>query len=196
MIVHLIRHGQTNGNVDGFHQGWGDSHLTEEGKHQAEFARSIISDIKYDRIICSDLLRTRQTCNILFGDIEKIEYDARLREINNSVFYNQYRKDLKVKYGDDYIKNCRLMNYAPYGGESSESLLERTRLFMQDVEKDTDSKKIAVVTHGGTIRGLLCYVLGMQLYTTKIKIDNCSITNLEYRRGEWTLIHFNNCKEI
>ena len=196
MIVHLIRHGQTNGNVDGFHQGWGDSRLTEKGQKQAEATRNLVSEVKYDRIICSDLLRTRQTCNIIFGDAKNIEYDAKLREINNSVFYGQYRKDLIVKYGNEYIENCRLMNYASYGGESSDSLLERTRLFMQDLEKDTESQNIAVITHGGTIRGLLCYVLDMPLYTSKVKIDNCSVTTLEYKRGEWTLIHFNNRKEI
>ena len=196
MIVHLIRHGQTNGNVEGFHQGWGDSHLTEKGKKQAESTQELISEIEYDRIICSDLLRTRQTCNILFGDAENIEYDARLREINNSVFHGQYRNDLIVKYGNEYVENCRLMNYSSYGGESSNSLLERTQLFMQDLEKDSKSKIIAVVSHGGTIRGILCYVLDMPLYTPKIKIDNCSVTALEYKRGEWTLIHFNNRKEI
>lgn len=196
MIVHLIRHGQTNGNVQGFHQGWGDSYLTEEGINQAINARNIVSKIRYDRIICSDLLRTRQTCNIIFGDKEIIEYDARLREINNSVFYGQYRKDLKARYGDEYVNNCRLMNYAPYGGESSESLLERTKSFMKDIEMDTSSSNIAVVTHGGTMRGLLCYVLDMPLYTSKIKIDNCSITTLEYKRGEWTLIYFNSRTEI
>ena len=68
MIVHLIRHGQTNGNVDGFHQGWGDSHLTEKGQKQAESTKFLVSEVKYDRIICSDLLRTRQTCDIIFGD--------------------------------------------------------------------------------------------------------------------------------
>jgi broad specificity phosphatase PhoE len=88
------------------------------------------------------------------------------------------------------------MNYSSYGGESSDSLLERTKLFMEDLEKDMESKNIAIVSHGGTIRGILCYVLGMPLYTPKVKIDNCSVTTLEYKKGEWTLIHLNNRKEM
>lgn len=196
MKVYLIRHGQTNGNAESFHQGWGNSHLTEKGVEQATHAREVITKKEFDRIICSDLLRTRQTCDIIFGENANVEYDARLREINNTVFIGQHRADLEAKYGEEYRENCRLMDYSPYGGESSTDFLARAADFMKCLEKDETSKRIAVITHGGTLRAILCYVLGMPLYTTTLKIDNCSISVVEYKNGHWTLIHFNNKSEI
>lgn len=196
MKVYFIRHGETNGNVQKFHQGWGDSHLTDAGVRQAETARDIITKKEFDRILCSDLLRTRQTCDIIFGKDASVEYDARLREINNSVFMGQYQEDLYKKYGEEYRENCRRMDYSSYGGESNCEMLARTADFLHYLEQDTDSKRIAVVTHGGTIKAIIANILGCELYGTKIKIDNCSVSTIKYNNGNWTLVHVNNRQEI
>ena len=196
MKVYFIRHGETNGNVQKFHQGWGDSHLTDIGIKQAEAARDIITKKKFDRILCSDLLRTRQTCDIIFGKDAPVEYDTRLREINNSVFMGQYQEDLYKKYGEEYRENCRRMDYSAYGGESNHEMLARTADFLRYLEQDTDSKRLAVVTHGGTIKAIISNVLGCELYGTKIKIDNCSVSIIKYQNNQWSLVHLNNRHEI
>ena len=196
MKVYLIRHGKTNGNTQKFHQGWGDSHLTQEGIQQAQSAKEIITKKKFDRIICSDLLRTKQTCEIIFGENATVEYDARLREINNNVFVGQYTDDLYKIYGEEYKENCRRMDFSSYGGESSSEIIARTADFLHSLEQDKASDKIAVVTHGGTIKAIISNVLGCELYGTKFKIENCSTSVIKYQNNRWTLVHLNNLQEI
>lgn len=196
MKVYLIRHGQTNGNVEKWHQGWGDSHLTDKGISQAEELRDILKEKKFDRIICSDLLRTKQTCNIIFGEDADVEYDPRVREINNSVFMGQSPDDLYEKYGDDYKKSCHYMDFSAYGGESADEILCRTKDFLCSLEQDTTSKRIAVVTHGGIIKAIISGILGCKLYGPHFHINNCSATVLKYNNGIWSLLHLSNQKEI
>ncbi|MBE6613626.1 MAG: histidine phosphatase family protein, partial [Ruminococcaceae bacterium] len=85
MKLYLIRHGQTTHNVTGQHQGWAPVRLTEAGMDMAREARKKLADIHFDRIHCSDLLRTRQTAELIFPDEYKsgaITFEANLREIN------------------------------------------------------------------------------------------------------------------
>lgn len=191
MKVYLIRHGQTEGNRMGFHQGWGKVALNENGIAQAEALRDFMKDKKFDRIICSDLNRTKQTCSIVFGDRDNIQFDARLREINNSVFEGKTKEEIYKIYGDEYIRNCRRLDYSAYGGESAQSMLDRTAEFLRDLEKDTVSGKITIITHGGAILGFLSNILKMPIYTPKLKIDNCSVTKLSYSDGEWSVLYIN-----
>ena len=196
MKVYLIRHGQTDGNVQGIHQGWGNSSLTERGRAQAGALAEVMQGKRFDRIICSDLLRTRQICSIVFGDSATVEYDARLREINNSVIGGRSRNELFGIYGDAYLDDCHRLDFARYGGESSQSLLDRTADFLDSLTHDTASKNVAVVSHGGTIRAIIAGVLGMPLNTLRMAIDNCSVTGLEYSGDGWRLVFLNNKKEI
>lgn len=196
MEVFLIRHGQTFDNVRRVHQGWTEASLNEVGEAQARALRDVISGIKFDRIFSSDLRRTRQTAVILFGEDAPIEYDERLREINNTVFKGKARAELYPIYGDAYIDNCHHLNFAEYGGESSQSILDRTADFMRGLAEDKTSERVAVVTHGGTIRATVAGVLGMPLYSPRLDIDNCSVTKLEYTSHGWRLVHLNNKIEI
>lgn len=196
MQVFLIRHGQTFENVLRVHQGWTEASLDEVGEAQARALRDVISGIRFDRIIASDLRRTRQTAAILFGEDAQIEYDERLREINNTVFKGKTKAELYPIYGDTYIENCQRLNFAEYGGESSQSLLDRTADFMRELAEDTTSERVAVVTHGGTIRATIAGVLGMPLFSPRLEIDNCSVTRLAYTDLGWRLIHLNNKTEI
>lgn len=196
MKVYMIRHGETNGNTEKFHQGWGDAYLTEKGIAQANAIKEVVTKKKFDRILSSDLFRTKQTCGIIFGQDAKVEYDARLREINNSVLTGMYADDMLAKYGDVYLDARKRMDFSAFGGENAESFMERTADFLKYLETDTTSDNIAVVSHGGTIRAIMCNVLGCDLRSYKLQIDNCSVCVIKYHKGHWTLVHVNNHHEI
>ncbi len=196
MKVYLIRHGQTYGNLERWHQGWGDVSLTELGVSQAQEAREALKEKKFDRIICSDIHRAKQTCGIIFGDDADVEYEPRVREINNSVLMGQSIDKLYEQLGDEYRRNCQYMDYSPYGGESPDEIISRTQDFLHSLEQDTTSKRIAVVTHGGTIKAILSGILGCKLYGPHFKISNCSVSVLELKNGIWSLLHLSNHKEI
>jgi len=99
MKVYLIRHGETEFNAERKAQGWCDVKLTENGMMQAAELGEGIKNIKFDRIISSDLVRAKQTANIIFGNDPKTEYDERLREVNNTVLAGRKRDELVAAYG-------------------------------------------------------------------------------------------------
>ena len=81
-MIYFIRHGQTNWNVIKKIQGHTDIPLNEQGKKQAEEQAKKLIDLNIRQIISSDLLRTKQTAEIINQYIHvPISFDTRLREL-------------------------------------------------------------------------------------------------------------------
>jgi broad specificity phosphatase PhoE len=62
--VYLLRHGETAWSISGQHTGRTDIPLTEQGENEAEQLGSRLQDIRFTHVLCSPLLRTRQTCTL------------------------------------------------------------------------------------------------------------------------------------
>jgi len=191
MKVYIIRHGETVYNAEKRCQGWCDVKLSEKGEAQAKILGENIKDIHFDRIIVSDLERTKQTARLVFGDNTEFEFDARLREINNTHFAGRYSKDLREEYGEKFIYAGKNFDYGELGGESWDSLSKRTSDFLDSLKNDTESEKIAVVTHGGPIYAILSNALGFRTTEKIIHTKNCSVTVLELKDGNFRLELYN-----
>lgn len=198
MRVYLIRHGETTGNRDNIHQGWGNVALTEKGEAQARGLGMALerSGIVFRRYISSDVHRVRQTASIVFPALTEgdYEFDPRLREIDNNSVAGQRGDDLLAKYGPEYTANTMLLDYSAYGGESVASMLKRTAAFLEDLrDEQAGGGNIAVLTHGGVIHAILSQVLDMRLYLPKLRIDNCSLTRLTLggKTGLWSADYIN-----
>jgi broad specificity phosphatase PhoE len=92
MKVYFIRHGQTTCNAAETHQGWGPISLSEKGFMQAAAIREYLEPINFDKIYASDLLRTRQTTEVLFPEEYRsgeINFDADIREIDTGALYGR-----------------------------------------------------------------------------------------------------------
>ena len=77
----LLRHGQTDYNVDGRMQGHLDSHLTPTGHDQAAAAAPVLAALEPDRLISSDLRRAVDTAELVGAACGlPVKYDPRLRE--------------------------------------------------------------------------------------------------------------------
>lgn len=197
MKLYLLRHGQTESNAAKIIQGWTTTPLTEKGKKQAERLRDVLRDVRFDRIFSSDIYRTRQTGDIVFPNrYVPFEYDARLREVNNTILAGIPSAELRKKYGDKYRNASRYLSFEAFGGESAAELMARTKDFLDDLAKDEKSELVAAVTHGGTIRAFIANVIGGAPDSKHTVIDNCTITALEYDGKVWRLIGMNDCREL
>ena len=197
MKLYLLRHGQTEGNAKMVIQGWTPTPLTAQGKKQAERLRDALADVRFDRIFSSDIYRTRQTGDIVFPErYVPFEYDARLREVNNTALAGIPSADLRKKYGNKYRNATRHLSFEEFGGESAEELMVRTKEFLDDLAKDKKSDLVAAVTHGGTIRAFVANVIGGMPDSKRVVIDNCTVTALEYDGKIWRLIGINDCREL
>ena len=65
MLIYIVRHGETNANVNGYLQGWSNDPLNENGRKLAVITGRGMRDIKFDCCISSPLIRTRETAEII-----------------------------------------------------------------------------------------------------------------------------------
>jgi len=116
--------------------------LTEEGKLQVKKAAKKMK--KIDFIFSSDLLRAKQTAEILAKEIGvKIIFDKRLREYNVGIFNG---KDPKLAW--DYLKKRRdFLNSKIPKGESLLNIRKRIYSFLKEINEKYDGKKILIVSH-------------------------------------------------
>ena len=147
-MIYLIRHGQTDWNVERKIQGQTDIPLNSNGKQQAEEAANEIANLKIDRIISSDLSRAKETAEIINKKVgAKITFDKRLREQNFGKYEGCLKEDITEKQWD-------ILNYEPekVNGESRKQLYERVKGF---ISKLKDEGNTLIVTHAV----LLCMIL-------------------------------------
>jgi len=100
--------------------------LNEEGMKQAEHAGHLLKNKKIEYIFCSDILRTRQTAEIVADiigfDANKIIYDTRLRDLNWGDFGGKTKEEYWNFYDNERM---RCFTLAVPGGESWHQCLER-----------------------------------------------------------------------
>ena len=81
MKIWITRHGQTRFNRSRLMQGLTDEPLNEKGIEQAERAREVIGDVRFDAVYSSPLIRAKQTASIIGGvGIEEVITDPRIIE--------------------------------------------------------------------------------------------------------------------
>ena len=150
MKIIFIRHGQTEANVTYTYCGRTDMPLSEEGMRLLAEKRALggYPDITGLDVYTSSLVRTKQTLNILFGDVPSKE-EPLFDEMDFGVFegksYDQLkdREDYKAWQSGDHMANV-----CP-GGESGNQMKKRILRGINKLLKK--GKDALVVSHGGVI---------------------------------------------
>ncbi len=196
-FISFIRHGETEYNAKGIIQGQLHIPLNDQGIKQAEKLAKRLSREKIDLLISSDLLRAKQTAEIIVQNhptIAYVEYSSLFRERALGEWEGKdFQNYLEVSRAD---KNFQVRN-----GESHEEFLERAKKSTQYLEQrilelnktGIGQPHIAVVTHGGLIRRMIQqYVMPEPTrHPPYLATDNASITRIEIknqlfkRKNEW-----------
>ena len=177
---YIVRHGLTNWNIEGRLQGQSDIPLNKEGEKQAvEAAKKHFKKIKFAAIFSSDLLRAKQTAEIIA--LEKkmaVETTKLLRERNFGPFEGKHRRQVEEELRMD-IKEFRVLSEKQAKKlriESDEKMMERFLRFLREIAVAYAGKNILIVTHGSVMRVFLIK-LG---YFTKEESKAVMIKNLAY----------------
>ena len=200
MKIYLIRHGETQYNVDGRLQGWTNSVLTEKGRDDArEFGKSI-KDEKFDAIFSSDLIRAKDTADIIIGENNyKAPHYIKegLREWNFGSLEGEKRSlvpeamelarkkgDVDKYFFDKYGKVISL--YDEDGtGSNYEEVIERSIKALEEIGeegKKNNWDKVFVVAHGMLMSTILFY-LDNDLKLAEYRLPNLTFIELEYEDG-------------
>ena len=151
----LLRHGHSERQVLDVMSSWPEKKalpLTEKGVKQIEEAAKELKKKKIDLIFSSDLLRTKQTAEIVGKALGVTPiFEERLREWNVGVLNGKPLTDLGEVWGklnetseEHYMR--RFVEPLPEG-ESYSQVQKRVYEFLQDVEKKYKGKNVLIVSH-------------------------------------------------
>lgn len=162
--VVLLRHGQTDHNVDGRMQGHVDSTLTATGRTQALQAAPELARFKPARLFSSDLSRAAATAReIAAATGLTVEYDARLRETDLGAWGGRSILEIEHETPGAIAAWRSDPSWRPPQGETRVEVVARALPLVDelDAEYADDDADITVmfVAHSGVIAGLVSGML-------------------------------------
>ncbi len=152
-VLLIVRHGQTQANVDGLVLGRADPPLTDLGRRQAAaLAQALPAPA---RVVSSPLRRAQETAEA-FG--AEVATDERWIELD----YGEMDGVPAVSVGDDVWARWRAdPAFAPPGGESLVSLGARVRQSCEELSAEATEGDVVVVTHVSPIKAAVAWALAV-----------------------------------
>lgn len=155
--LYLIRHGITQGNLDGKYIGQTDLSLCPEGKKQIEELAALDIYPNVGKVYSSPLARCLETAEIIYPE-QKLMIIDELCEMNFGDFENKSQQQLQdLREYTEWLRGGA--EAAPPNGEKYGDFMLRCVEGLDAVFKDMMSREItraACVTHAGVITNLLC----------------------------------------
>jgi len=148
--LYLIRHGETDWNVERRWQGHADVPLNERGLQQSAHIAQQLAGAGLTAIYSSDLQRALDTARALSAATGlPVQTDPRLREINQGEWQGLLAEDVEARYGD-ILRRRRLnpLDAGPPGGETVKQVLDRVIAAIDEIRRHHPLERVAVVSHG------------------------------------------------
>lgn len=158
----IVRHGETDYNVEKRMQGWLDVPLNENGRMQAIASSKKLTGLHVDAVYSSDLIRARETAKYMAQIVQKeIVVITALRERDMGVFAgwclekdpDPVKEKLWAEFSQTFTE--RDLHWNKHNGESIHQMTHRIKNFMDQIHLSHQDQTIMIVTHGGTINRLL-----------------------------------------
>jgi broad specificity phosphatase PhoE len=192
----FLRHAESEGNAQGYLQGQVDSSLTAQGKAQASALaeRWKALGVTFDRLICSPLLRARQTAAPLVAALGvEIEFEPLLAErsfgaLEGKPFAEIYQVQPPIEFTAPFIRV----------GETGESQVDLYLRASQALQKlvNLPQGRYLIVSHGSILNKTLFAILGITPQghgrSPTFQFDNLSYAHLTYDEANlrWRWIAF------
>jgi broad specificity phosphatase PhoE len=199
--VILLRHGQTDYNVDGRMQGHLDSHLTPTGHEQAAVAAPVLAKLAPDRLISSDLSRAVDTAELVGAACGlPVKFDSRLRETHLGRWQGYTVAEIDREYPGAIAAWRSDPGWAPPAGESRIAVVARARPVVDELDaeladSDDRSETVLLVAHGGVIAGLVTGLMDLptSVWPSFGGLGNCRWAVLARRddHPRWRLAGYN-----
>ena len=198
--LYLARHGQTNWNAERRLQGGTDTQLDSLGRAQAAALAARLAGVRFDRVYCSMLSRSRETAAIVHGSVP-IDSLAGLNEQRLGRFEGLRTAGSDTATVAEYRRRSADPDDTLDGGESLNQHLERVRATLESLRARHASGSILIVGHGGTNRLILRSLLGLTPeQTASFNQANDELYLIELATGSpprlWKLVTEANLKDL
>lgn len=161
----IVRHGQSQWNLENRFTGWNDIDLSPAGEEEAKMAGQKLKNYKFDEAFTSALIRAQRTLDIILDEIRQkdipVYKDQALNERKYGDLQGLNKDECRVKFGDEQIKIWRRSyDTCPPNGESLKMTAERVLPFYHEkIEPELKKgKNILISAHGNSLRALMMYL--------------------------------------
>jgi 2,3-bisphosphoglycerate-dependent phosphoglycerate mutase len=164
-LLVLVRHGESQWNLENRFTGWVDVPLTETGRREARRAGELLRGMRFDRAYTSVLQRASETLDIILEVIGQtdlpIERDAALNERHYGDLQGLNKAETAAKFGAEQVHIWRRSyDVAPPGGESLKDTAARTLPYFERaiVPQLAAGRDVLVVAHGNSLRSIVMHL--------------------------------------
>ncbi len=198
--VVLLRHGQSQWNLENRFTGWKDVPLTEKGINEANKAGQLLKkhNIKIDKVFSSVLERANKTAEIAIkaSEIENLhkngkliyERDQKLNERDYGDLVGLNKAETSDKFGKEQVHIWRRSyDTPPPNGESLKDVVDRVSPYFTEAIKPhiLNKKNVLIAAHGNSLRAIMITV-GMYKpeEISSIELPTGSPLCLDYQNGK------------
>jgi broad specificity phosphatase PhoE len=174
----LVRHGETDWNLERRVQGHTDRPLNDTGRSQAAALADALEGKRIDAIYSSDLLRAYETASIVAERTgAEVTVIPELRERDFGTWEGLTDEEIFERF-----PHARTGSWGD--AETREQMTERVHSAVEAIASAHPGGSVLVITHGGPVRVLLagCGRDG------KGSIGNCALYELGFRDGAFVPI--------
>jgi 2,3-bisphosphoglycerate-dependent phosphoglycerate mutase len=164
-LLVLVRHGESQWNLENRFTGWVDVPLTQKGREEARRAGEKLRHIPFDKAYTSRLQRAIETLEIILTVIGQsdlpIEYDQALNERHYGDLQGLNKAETAAKFGAEQVHLWRRsFDVAPPGGESLKDTAARTLPYFEAhiVPDLRAGKHVLVSAHGNSLRSIVMHL--------------------------------------
>ena len=199
MKLYIIRHGQTDWNVEGKIQGSQDIPLNETGRRQALALAKGMKSRPVTAVYSSPQKRAMETAKAIAAPLGlTVRAVPQLMEIGYGDWEGRSAEDILTTDRDLYESWWQHpATVAPPGGETLNQVDGRCRQAWDMIRAGMDGDT-AVVAHGGTLAHFIVHLLEGQPEAKEIVVSNASITTMDYDpvSGTCCLVDLNDCSHL
>jgi len=164
----LLRHGESQWNLENRFTGWVDVPLSPKGIEEAKSAGEKLKGVVFDRAFTSVLRRAIDTLNIVLDIVGQsgipVTQDQALNERHYGDLQGLNKAETAQKFGDAQVKLWRRsFDVQPPNGESLKNTLERVLPYWESaifphVQK---GERLIITAHGNSLRSLVMHLDGL-----------------------------------
>ena len=161
----IVRHGQSQWNLENRFTGWVDIDLSPLGEEEAHEAGKKLKGYKFDKAFTSALIRAQKTLEIILSEMGvnnlPIEKDKALNERMYGDLQGLNKDETRKQFGDEQVRLWRRSyDVAPPNGESLKDTAARVLPYYEEKIKPElkSGKNILIVAHGNSLRALVMFL--------------------------------------
>ena len=195
----LIRHGETDWNVEHRIQGHIDVPLNRTGLAQAEAIGERFRDVDIDVLVSSDLNRALQTMKPISDRRDlPVFRDPRLRERHLGVLQGKTAEEAKQLTPQAFeVYRSRAKDAELEEGESLAAFAHRVIAALKQLTQSHKNKRIVAVTHGGVLDIAYRHANQIPLETPRtFRIFNASVNTLRANGSELQLVDWSDTNHL